>query len=102
MKVIFYKKRLTKHGINRGASLLFLINQRKEKKMDLEKIQAELNRATLPRYIKFVAENNSKTCIDCQRWDGKIFDNNDTNRPLLPLHPNCRCKYKNMPTNTQS
>ena len=70
--------------------------------MDLEKIQVELNRASLPQYIKFVAENNSKTCIDCQRWDGKIFDSNDTNCPILPLHPNCRCKYQNMPTNAQS
>ena len=70
--------------------------------MDLEKTQVELNRASLPQYIKFVAENNSKTCIDCQRWDGKIFDKADFNRPVLPLHPNCRCKYQDIPMNARS
>lgn len=67
--------------------------------MDLEKIKTELNRISLPQYIKFIAENNSKTCICCQRWNGKIFEKEDSDRPILPLHPNCRCKYQDMPTN---
>lgn len=69
--------------------------------MDLERTQLELNRTSLPQYIKFVAESNNKTCLDCQRWDGKIFDKNAPNRPVLPLHPNCRCKYQDIPANTK-
>lgn len=70
--------------------------------MDLENTQNELDRISMPKYVKFIAEHDSKTCVDCQRWDGKIFDAEDSNRPILPLHPNCRCKYQDMPANEKS
>jgi len=70
--------------------------------MDHEKIKSELDRISLPMYVKFIAENNTRTCSECQRFDGKIYDRDDSQRPTLPLHPNCRCKYEDVPITEKS
>lgn len=48
----------------------------------------------MPRYVRFVAETGKRTCNACQRYDGRIFAESDTNKPHLPIHPNCRCRYE--------
>ena len=70
--------------------------------MEFEKIKNDLDKISLPVYVQFVAENNGRTCIACQRWHGKIFDKDDPLRPQLPLHPNCRCRYQDIPINGNS
>lgn len=45
------------------------------------------------RKLIYLATLDTKTCKRCQKYDGKPFDVNDSNRPQLPLHPRCRCCY---------
>ena len=32
-----------------------------------------------------------KTCLNCRKNNGKIYDINEKAEPEPPLHPNCRC-----------
>ncbi len=85
---------LTKHAINRKASLLFLINQRKEKEMNLNELTQKLSDALLPKYWRFVTERDGNCCEKCKRFDGKVFSDKDPAKPELPIHPNCRCTWE--------
>lgn len=40
---------------------------------------------------------DSKTCEECAALDGKFFDVDDDSRPEMPLHPNDRCCWINVP-----
>lgn len=40
---------------------------------------------------EWLATLESHTCLRCGELDGKIFDRDDPNAPICPLHPNCRC-----------
>ena len=46
-----------------------------------------------PEYWRFVAEKDGDCCEKCSRFDGKVFSVEDTAKPELPIHPNCRCKF---------
>jgi len=70
--------------------------------MDLERIKQTLERISLPQYTKFVAERNGKTCDSCRRYHEKVFRKDDPRRPTLPIHPNCRCKYQDIPITSRS
>lgn len=37
------------------------------------------------------------TCSECAELDGKYYDLDDDSKPDIPLHPNCRCLYINVP-----
>ena len=74
--------------------LLFLINQRKEKKMEIEEIVEYINFITPPRLLRFVSEKGENSCDECQKYHGMIFEENAKNIPQIPIHPNCRCKYE--------
>ena len=56
----------------------------------------------MPRYVRFVAENNGRTCDKCRCHHGKIYETTDPRRPTLPIHPNCRCKYQDIPITQES
>lgn len=43
--------------------------------------------------IEFVTEEDSRVCPECQAEDGNEYDFDDEDKPLPPLHPNCRCYY---------
>ena len=45
------------------------------------------------RFVCFSAELGKNCCKACQENHGKIFEADDPERPEIPLHPNCRCKY---------
>ena len=70
--------------------------------MDFKKIKQSLDRISLPQYVKFIAENNGKTCDKCRQYHGKVFEKNDSKRPVLPIHPNCRCEYQDISISQQS
>ena len=70
--------------------------------MDFEKIKQSLDRISLPQYVKFIAENNGNTCDKCRQHHGKVFEKNDSKCPVLPIHPNCRCEYQEIPYSSQS
>ena len=43
--------------------------------------------------LMYVSTLDNKTCKDCSPYDSKIYDINDSSKPSLPQHPNCRCCY---------
>ncbi|MCQ2353409.1 MAG: DUF2778 domain-containing protein [Victivallaceae bacterium] len=64
--------------------------------MNIEKVVQTLDTITdekQPRTVMYIAEQCDGVCKDCIKNDGKIFQINDPSLPLLPVHPNCRCKY---------
>jgi SPP1 gp7 family putative phage head morphogenesis protein len=46
----------------------------------------------------FCATLESNTCAVCAGLDGKYFDIDDVAKPEIPIHPECRCVYINVPT----
>lgn len=48
-------------------------------------------------YQMFMATLDMKTSKMCQAEDGKVYNYNDTGKPIPPLHPNCRSELVNMP-----
>ncbi|MDU1540600.1 MAG: minor capsid protein [Paeniclostridium sordellii] len=45
----------------------------------------------------FMATLDNKTSKKCRNFDGKIFDVDDPNKPMPPLHPFCRSCLVNIP-----
>lgn len=45
----------------------------------------------------FCATLDNKTSEICRSYDGKVFDINDSNKPIPPLHPFCRSCLINVP-----
>lgn len=43
------------------------------------------------RQVEHLATLESNTCSICAGLDGQVFDIDDTNRPRIPIHPNCKC-----------
>lgn len=41
-------------------------------------------------YMLFMATLDTKTSKKCRSFDGKVFRIDDNNKPIPPLHPNCR------------
>jgi SPP1 gp7 family putative phage head morphogenesis protein len=41
--------------------------------------------------VQWLATLEANTCADCAELDGQIFDLNDSMRPIVPFHPNCKC-----------
>lgn len=45
----------------------------------------------------FCATLEGNTCSECADYDGKYYDIDDDSKPEIPVHPNCRCVYINVP-----
>lgn len=45
----------------------------------------------------YCATLEANTCSECAEYDGQYFDIDDDSKPDIPLHPNCRCLYINVP-----
>lgn len=45
----------------------------------------------------YCATLEGNTCEECADYDGQYFDIDDDSKPDIPLHPNCRCCYINVP-----
>lgn len=43
--------------------------------------------------VMFIATLDELTNPEDASYDGNIYDLNDSSRPQIPLHPNCRCVY---------
>lgn len=43
--------------------------------------------------IQWLATLETNTCDECAKLDGKVFSLDDSRRPKVPKHPNCRCDY---------
>jgi hypothetical protein len=43
--------------------------------------------------VEFQSEEDDRVCEICDPLDGNQYDFDDPTKPLIPLHPNCRCHY---------
>ena len=66
--------------------------------MELDKIMSMLQGKTEPQLVRFVSDKGPNSCKACLEHHGRIFKQNDPNKPQLPIHPNCRCKYEELTT----
>ena len=62
--------------------------------MNIEELVEYINSITPSRLVRFVSEQGENSCRDCLKHHNQIFEENDKDRPKLPIHPNCRCKYE--------
>lgn len=59
-----------------------------------------LNRGTIAHAdrVEFVTRRDYRVCPICEVYDGKVYDVDERtgmvkDGPVLPVHPNCRCRY---------
>jgi len=64
--------------------------------MELDQIIQMLKGKTEIKLVKFVSDKGPNSCEDCLKHHGEIFQADDPDKPELPIHPNCRCKYELM------
>ena len=59
--------------------------------MDMKQMMQNIWDHAQHTYWEFIAESDEKSCPICKELDGTIFRDDDSEIPVLPLHPNCRC-----------
>ena len=62
--------------------------------MDFDKIMQMLKGKTEPKLVRFISDKGPNSCKACLKHHGKIFRADARDKPKLPIHPNCRCKYE--------
>ena len=62
--------------------------------MDFEKIISELEEAQKKKFVRFVSDKGPNSCQKCLQQNGKVYEENDPDKPTLPIHPHCRCHYE--------
>ena len=85
------------NSINGVISKRFDVNWNNSNRLvrtEIAKVQTQANECWAKEHrIKkqlFSATLDSKTSKICQSLDGKVFNYDDSNKPIPPLHPNCR------------
>ena len=66
----------------------------KEIVMELDQIMKMLKGKIEIKLVKFVSDKGPNSCEDCLKHHGEVFQLDDPEKPELPIHPNCRCKYE--------
>ena len=61
--------------------------------MELDQIIQMLKGKTEIKLVKFISDKGPNSCEDCLKHHGEVFQLDDPEKPELPIHPNCRCKY---------
>lgn len=64
--------------------------------MELDQIMKMLKGKTEIKLVKFISDKGPNSCEECLKHHGEIFQADDPDKPELPIHPNCRCKYELM------
>ena len=62
--------------------------------MELDQIIQMLKGKTEIKLVKFISDKGPNSCEDCLKHHGEVFQLDDPNKPELPIHPYCRCKYE--------
>ena len=62
--------------------------------MELDQIIQMLKGKTEIKLVKFISDKGPSSCEECLKHHGEVFQLDDPNKPELPIHPNCRCKYE--------
>ena len=68
--------------------------QEREILMELDQIIQMLNGKTEIKLVKFISDKGPNSCEECLKHHGEVFQLDDSNKPELPIHPHCRCKYE--------
>lgn len=67
---------------------------------EIARVQEEINQTWAKehniKYQMFMATLDYKTSERCRGLDGKVFEFDDSNKPIPPLHPFCRSTLVNM------
>ena len=69
--------------------------------MNLSDIEYKISKTTEYRYYKFVCNDSVNNCNTCLSLAGKVFRDDDSTKPELPIHKNCKCKYDEIDTDYQ-
>ena len=64
--------------------------------MELDQIMKMLKGKIEIKLVKFVSDKGPNSCEECLKHHGEIFQADNPDKPELPIHPNCRCKYELM------
>lgn len=68
---------------------------------EVARVQNEVNEVWFEdnevEYLLYSATLDRRTCSICASDDGKVFESNDSNRPMLPRHVGDRCTYIALP-----
>ncbi len=87
-----------RYGLNSIKKKVKWAIEEHNKAVKAYKESIRLNREALERYkkagckqYKWLSANDQRTCEECRKLHGKIFDIDDENAPLPPLHFGCRC-----------
>ena len=66
--------------------------------MELDKIMQMLKEKTEPKLVRFISDKGPNSCKACLKHHGKIFRADARDKPKLPIHPNCQCKFEEIDT----
>jgi hypothetical protein len=61
--------------------------------MELDQIIQMLKGKTEVKLVRFISDKGPNSCKACLVHHGKVFRADDPDKPKLPIHPNCRCKF---------
>lgn len=93
----FLNGKIDINSINGIISKKFDVNWNNSNRLvrtEIAKVQTQANEYWSKEHgIKkqlFSATLDGKTSKICQSLDGKVFNYDDSNKPIPPLHPNCR------------
>ena len=48
----------------------------------------------MENFAVFVSRHGKNHCKECEKYNGIIYARSDKRKPHLPIHPNCRCYFK--------
>lgn len=64
--------------------------------MDLDQVMGMLKGKSEVKLVKFVSDKGPNSCEKCLAFHGKVFRADDPEKPELPIHPHCRCRYEEL------
>lgn len=70
--------------------------------MELDQVMQMLEKKNDGTLVEIISDKGPNSCKDCLKHHGKIFCIDDSNKPELPIHPNCRCKYEPIDTSSKN
>jgi len=62
--------------------------------MNIEAVIKALEDVAIEKMVRFVSSKGTNCCPKCLQYHGKIFKEDDPDKPTLPIHPHCQCKYE--------
>ena len=70
--------------------------------MGVDQVMQMLNGKNEIKLVKFISDKGPNSCKECLKHHGEVFRADDPNKPVLPIHPNCRCKYEPIDTSNKN